>query len=619
MAAPLAPRARAAVTLSICLAALVAMVLAGLLLDGAASRIDPDASLAPPSFAHPLGTDELGRDVVARVLAASGLSLGISSVATLIGASAGLLLGAAAATTGGWPGRLLAEAINLALAFPALLLALFVAAIVGAGASSAVAAIALAVAPSFARLTQTLGASIAQADYIAAARLLGVGRLRILVRHVVPNIAGPLLVTAMVAVSGALLVLSGLSFLGLGVEAPSYDWGTLLNQGLTRVYISPASSLAPAAAIVLAGLIFSLTGEALAVLLGVREVEAMGRGGRDDDVATTPATSDAALLRAAGLRVEVPHGSGRTAVVRGISIELAPGERVGIVGESGSGKTLAALAIARLLQGQCKATADELTFCGTSLLGPDDDARRRLLGTSMAFVFQDPLGSFNPVKRIGGQLAEVAVEHAGIDRPTALARAADRMAAVGIAAAAQKARAYPHELSGGMLQRSMIGMGLMVEPRLIVADEPTTALDATVQKQVLGLLGEVCDATGAGLLLISHDLAVVAQTCQRVLVMYAGQIVENLPIEALRRGPAHPYSRALLASALDLSLDVAAPLPTIAGRPPAATAAAPGCAFAARCRHATRACGAEAPELRAIDERHAVACWHPVTADEVTA
>ena len=553
--------------------------------------------------------------MVARVLAASGLSLGISIAATLIGASAGLALGAAAAIAGGWPGRLLTEAINLALAFPALLLALFVAAIVGAGAGSAVAAIALAVAPTFARLAQTLGASIAQADYIAAARLLGVRPFRILTRHVLPNIAGPLLVTTMIAVSGALLVLSGLSFLGLGVEAPRYDWGTLLNQGLTRVYVSPASSLAPAAAIVIAGLIFSLIGEALAVLLGLRTVEAAGRSTGEEARDPAPASASARtdLLRVEQLSVHVPDQGADVAVVQGVSIALATGERVGIVGESGSGKTLTALAIARLLQGRCSTRAKELSFIGTSLLDDADaEARRHLLGTSMAVVFQDPLGSFNPVKRVGGQLAEIAVTHGGLGWRAALVRAVDRMAAVGIAGAAGKARAYPHQLSGGMLQRCMIGMGLMLEPKLIIADEPTTALDATVQKQVLGLIDEVCDATGAGLLLISHDLAVVAQSCDRVLVMYAGRVVEDMPVEALRRGPVHPYSRALLASALDLSADVGAPLPTIPGRPPRATAEAAGCAFAPRCRQATPDCAAHVPPLRAIDGDHAVACWNMV-------
>lgn len=605
----LGPR-RAAITLYACVSVLLAMVIGGIFLEPAATRIDPDVSLMAPTPLHPLGTDELGRDVMARVLVASRLSLGISLIAVLMGASAGLLLGAAAAIARGWTARLLAETINLALAFPALLLALFVAAIVGAGITSAVGAIALAILPSFARLAQTLGAGIARADYIAAARLLGVGPFRILLRHVIPNIAAPLLVTTMIAVSGALLVLSGLSFLGLGVEAPRYDWGMLLNQGLTRIYVSPASSLAPAAAIVLAGLVFSLVGEALAVLLGIRQVEPAAA--RRVEEKSSSVSADC-LLGVRQLAVEVPTAHGGVAVVRAVSFKLAAGDRVGIVGESGSGKTLAALAIARLLHGRCTSSAEELSFQGRSLLGSTSGEIRHLLGRSMAVVFQDPLGSFNPVKRIGGQLAEVAVEHGGLTSSQAHARAIDRLRAVSITSPEDRARAYPHQLSGGMLQRSMIGLGLMLDPKLIIADEPTTALDATIQMQVLALLKSVCDATAAGLLLICHDLAVVAQVCDRVLVMYAGRIVENMSVETLREGPAHPYARALLGCAIDLETDRKAPLPTIAGRPPVAGARLSGCAYAPRCARATERCAAE-PELLAVGDGNAVACWHPVTA-----
>ncbi len=609
---------RAWVTLAVCIGALLAIVLAGYLLSGPAADINPDDSLQAPGLEHPLGTDELGRDVAARVLVASRLSLGISIVATLIGAAVGILIGAIPAVAGRHVGRLVAAAINLALAFPALLLALFVAAVVGAGTDSSVLAIALAFVPAFARLTQTLAASISQADYIAAARLLGVGPFRILLRHVIPNIAGPLLVTAMIGVSGALLVLSGLSFLGLGVEPPLYDWGTLLNQGFNRIYISPASSLAPAAAIVLAGLIFSLIGEALAVLLGVRRADGLRAAGPAVEQAGTQRQEQGEphLLSIARLRVEVPgNDRGNIAVVRDVSFALAPGERVGIVGESGSGKTMTALAVARLLDPRYEVTADRLTFLGTSLLGDDgSDARlRSLLGTSMAVVFQDPLGSFNPVLRVGGQLAEVATEHAGLSHREAHARAVDRMKSVGIASADAKARAYPHQFSGGMLQRSMIGMGLMVEPRLIIADEPTTALDATVQQQVLRLLDDVCDRTGAGLLLISHDLAVVAQTCRRVLVMYAGRIVEDLTVDQLRAGPAHPYTRALLSSILEMTADRSSPLPTIAGRPPELTMRSAGCAFAPRCARATVRCSEALPDMRPLAGDHRVACWNPLT------
>ena len=226
--------------------------------------------------------------------------------------------------------------------------------------------------------------------------------------------------------------------------------------------------------------------------------------------------------------------------MRGVGFRIGRGEAVGVVGESGSGKSLTALAVTRLIEEPGRVTASHLRFLGTDLLHGTARTHRTLLGTGLAMVFQDPMTSFNPTRRIGGQLAEVARRHDGLSRHAALELAVDRLRAVRVPAAARRARQYPHEFSGGMRQRAMIGMGLMGRPRLIVADEPTTALDVTVQQQVLDLLATIRRADDVALLLISHDVAVVGQVCDRVLVMYAGRIVEDLPAAELRRPPATP-------------------------------------------------------------------------------
>ena len=586
------------------------VLVAPLLLGGEAAAIRPADALQPAGAAHLLGTDELGRDVLFRVLVATRLSLGLSLAGTLLGSALGILLGALPSVTGRLAGRLIAAAIDLALAFPALLLALFVAAVFGAGMHSAMVAIALAVAPAFARLTFTLAASMRHADHIAAARLLGVGPARILLRHVIPIIGAPLLVTAIIAVSGALLVLSGLSFLGLGVQVPAYDWGVLLSQGLNRIYVSPATSLAPAAAIVITGMMLAVIGEALAHWTGVRPRR--HPHSRSALCADGDACGDARddLLSIRGLEISFEG----VATIRGVSFSLKPGERVGIVGESGSGKTLTALSAAALPVDGATIRAADLSFLGRPLDKARDAGMRRFLGTRMAFVFQDPLGSFNPLMRVGRQLAEVAEEHLAEPPGKALARAVDRLAVVGLDEPERRARDYPHQMSGGMLQRSMIGLGLMAEPSLLIADEPTTALDVTVQKRVLDLIDDVCRSTGAGLLLISHDLAVVTQSCERVLVMYAGRIVEDVGVGALVRGAAHPYSRALRASVIEMDADASAPLPTISGTPPAASSLDAGCAFAPRCSRATDRCRTREPELAPIGLGHRVACWHPLPA-----
>jgi oligopeptide/dipeptide ABC transporter ATP-binding protein len=234
-----------------------------------------------------------------------------------------------------------------------------------------------------------------------------------------------------------------------------------------------------------------------------------------------------------------------------------------------------------------------------------------MLGTSFAMVFQDPMTSFNPTKRIGRQLAEVAEQHQGMSRREGLARAVDRLRAVRVPAAERRAAQYPHEFSGGMRQRAMIGMGLMGNPALIVADEPTTALDVTVQRQVLRLLERIRVADEVAILLISHDITVVSQVCDRVLVMYAGRIVEDLPAADLAQGARHPYTRALLAAVPDLETDLEQPLAVIPGRPVDPANQPTGCAFAARCAFADDHSRAVDPDLLDIAPGHRVACWHP--------
>ncbi|MFG1610187.1 dipeptide/oligopeptide/nickel ABC transporter permease/ATP-binding protein [Actinoplanes sp. NPDC049265] len=584
----------------------VALAIAGpLIWQDRADAINPAEILRGPSGAHWVGTDQLGRDIFARVLVATRLSVGLALLATALGVVAGLLLGTSTAVFGRRVGRWIATLINIMVAFPNLLLALFFAVIFGVGATGAVLAIGFATAPGFARITQTLSAAIAGRDFIAAARVAGVGRFRILLRHVLPNIAESLVVTATIQAGGALLAFASLSFLGLGVQAPSYDWGRLLGEGLQQIYINPAGALTAGLAVVLAAMAFNLTGEVVARAIGLRS-NATGTLAAPEPSAAEPTVPAAdALLAVHNLQVTFPG----VRPVRGVSLSVRRGEAVGIVGESGSGKSLTALAIARLIEAPGEVTADRLEFLGEDLRG-DVRAHRRLLGTSLAMVFQDPMTSLNPVQRVGRQLAEVVRTHAGATRRSAWARAVDRLAAVRITDAARRAAQLPHEFSGGMRQRAMIGMGVMANPALIIADEPTTALDVTVQKQVLELLHNIRTAEDVGLLFISHDVTVVGQVCSRVLVMYAGRVVEDLPATALRTDARHPYTRALVAAVPDMETDRSQPLAVIPGRPPDPRDFPSGCAFADRCPLVTDRCRTEDPPLDAFDGDRRVACWN---------
>lgn len=595
---------------------LVLAVIAPILWTDDADAIDTSNILAPPSSEHWAGTDNLGRDIFYRTLVATRLSVELALAATAIAVVVGLLLGTAAFLLGRRGGRLVNAGINIAVAFPGILLALFFAVVFGVGATGAVLAIGMAGAPAFGRLTQTLVAGIAARDFVAAAQVAGVGRVRILFRHVLPNVGEPLAVNATISAGSALLAFAGLSFLGLGVQQPQYDWGRLLFDGISSIYVNPWAALAPGIAVIVAGLAFNLFGESVAKALGVGVVGGIPAlpsvAAHLDDVAPVEDTRHAAedvVLDVRDLRVTFPGPHGPIRPVRGVSFAVRRGEAVGVVGESGSGKSLTALAISRLVDDSGRVEADRLELLGTDLRAADSRAQRQLLGTSLAMVFQDPMTSFNPTQRMGRQLAESSRHHQGLSKKDALARAVDRLRSVRITEPEKRAHQYPHEFSGGMRQRAMIGMGLMGTPALIVADEPTTALDVTVQQQVLDLLASIREADDVALILISHDVTVVGEVCDRVLVMYAGRIVEDLPAGDLAAAQ-HPYTRALMAAVPDMHTDLEKPLAVIPGRPVDPSDVPEGCAYAARCPLASARCRTEDPPLVPGPSGNRVACWH---------
>ncbi|MFI5429552.1 dipeptide/oligopeptide/nickel ABC transporter permease/ATP-binding protein [Aeromicrobium sp. UC242_57] len=595
----------------------VLAVVAPILWGDRATATDTQDILSGPSAEHWAGTDNLGRDIFFRTLVATRLSIVLTLLATGLGVGLGLLLGLAPLLLPRRLGRLMVAFFNVLLGFPSLLMVLFLAVILGVSTSSAVLAIGVAIAAPFARLAHALAAGIAERDYVAAARISGVHPVRIIVRHVLPNVAEPLVVNATVTASSVLLAFGGLSFLGIGVQPPQYDWGRLMQDGLLSIYTNPLAVLLPGIAFVLTGLAFNLTGEAAAGTFGAKSRSTATWSStamapaivRPEPAADAGNARDADVLDVRDLHVSFPGPDGPISPVRGVSITLRTGEAVGIVGESGSGKSMTALAIAQLVEEPGRVAAERLTFCETDLQSGAPSSHDALLGTSLAVVFQDPMTSLNPVMRVGTQLAEGARRHQGLTRQEASARAVDRLRAVHLDDPERRARQHPHEFSGGMRQRTMIGMGLMGTPRLIVADEPTTALDMTVQRQVLDLLQETRRDHGTAVLLISHDISVVSSVCDRVLVMYAGRIVEDLPSADLRTRARHPYTRALIGAVPDMTTDLDAPLATIPGQPVDPRHVPEGCAYAARCPLASERCRQEDPALES-DAIGSVACWH---------
>jgi oligopeptide/dipeptide ABC transporter ATP-binding protein len=324
-----------------------------------------------------------------------------------------------------------------------------------------------------------------------------------------------------------------------------------------------------------------------------------------------PDPAAAPLLSIDGLGVAFASERGPVHAVRDVSLTMQRGDVLAVVGESGSGKSVTALTLLGLTRGRGTTITGSATFDGIDLLGAADRELRKIRGKRIAMVFQDPMSSLNPVVRIGEQISEQVRVHEGASKAVARKRTIEALGEVGIPRAAERIDSFPHEFSGGMRQRVMIAMALSCGPELLIADEPTTALDVTVQAQILDLLLRLRDERGMSVLLVTHDLGVVAETADHVAVMYGGRIVEQAPCDALFADPRHPYSWGLLGSIPPLVGERPEHLPTIAGTPPSPLALPPGCPFRARCPHEFEQC-AEVPPLEAHTPGHLDRCWLPL-------
>jgi peptide/nickel transport system ATP-binding protein len=320
------------------------------------------------------------------------------------------------------------------------------------------------------------------------------------------------------------------------------------------------------------------------------------------------------LLDVEALSTQFDSGDGVVRAVDRLSLTIAPGETLGLVGESGCGKSVTALSVMRLLPKNGRVVSGSVRFNGQELVTLSEPEMRDIRGNRIAMIFQEPMTSLNPVHTIGAQIAEAVRIHENAGHAAAIERAREMLRLVHIPDAEHRVRDYPHQFSGGMRQRAMIAMALACSPQLLIADEPTTALDVTIQAQILRLMLELKERIGAAILLITHDLGVVAETCQRVIVMYAGRAVEEAPVLELFDHPAHPYTRGLLTSVPRRAAARRQRLPEIAGMVPSLKQAIPGCSFAPRCPIAIARCHVEQPPMLELSPGHRAACWRPYEA-----
>jgi peptide/nickel transport system permease protein len=580
-------------------------------------RMDVAHRLAPPSAAHLLGQDEYGRDVLSRLVWGARVSLSVALAATALAA----LIGIAAGLIGGYFGRvaelLTVRLADIVLSFPPILLALLVVTLLGPGAATLTLVLAILYTPGFARVAYAEVLATRTLDYVEAARALGAKPMRVLFRTVLPNVAGPLLIQFSLTVAAAIVVESGLSFLGLGVVPPAPSWGLMIRGARATMEQNPLGLLWPCLALVLAILAINRLCDALRDSVDPRTA---GRARHivsarrvAPTIAETVASHEPALLTVTGLRTEIATQGGIIRAVDDVSFEVHPRETLAIVGESGSGKSMLGLSIMRLLPEPAAQIVAGGIALATKSGGPRDLARldetalRRIRGDDLAMVFQEPMTSLNPVYRIGDQIAEAIRQHRRIGARAALRQAEAMLTRVGIADPKRRLADYPHRLSGGMRQRAMIAIALACDPKLLIADEPTTALDVTVQAQIVELLRRLQreQAGGMGMLFITHNLGVVAGLADRVLVMYAGRVVEEGEVRALFAAPKHPYTAGLLGS-----IRRPPPLPSgaagkirlqaIPGTVPDPLTLPAGCSFAPRCALAIERCREEMPVLRDV-------------------
>ncbi|MFF7768010.1 dipeptide/oligopeptide/nickel ABC transporter permease/ATP-binding protein [Streptomyces massasporeus] len=591
-----------------------------------------------PSAGHWMGQDSLGRDILSRLMYGARWSLAIGLGATGLALVAGALLGAVAATSRKAVDETLMRCLDVVMAFPGIALAAVLVAVFGGGITVLICAIAFLFTPPVARVVRANVLDQYGEDYVTAERVIGARTPHIVLRHVAVNCAAPVLVFCTVQVAEAVVFEASLSFIGAGVRPPDPSWGSVIADGKNMVLTGGWwATVFPGLLMLVTVLSLNILSEGVSDAWAVpsaREVDVR----ENDDPFQAPEPGSGEVLPLPGLAAAaqrlrararpLPQGrqpvlavenlavgfEGRHAgvdIVDGVSFEVLPGEVLGLVGESGCGKSLTALAIMGL-QPKGARIGGQVRFHQRDLLAEPMRVRRKLLGHEMAMIYQDALSSLNPAMTIRAQLKQV-VRRGGRRTP------AELLTLVGLDPG-RTLRSYPHELSGGQRQRVLIAMALSRDPKLIVADEPTTALDVTVQAQVMELLLRLRAELGFALILVSHDLALVADVTDRVVVMYGGQIVETGVTADLVEAPAHHYTRGLLGSVLSLE-SAAERMTQIKGVVPSPADFPAGCRFADRCPLATETCRTTPPDPLGTPT-HSAACHHPaidlVTSEVVT-
>ena len=520
--------------------------------------------------------------------------LTVAPLATALGLLGGITLGLLTGYYRGWVDDVFSRLVDALLAFPLIILAVLVLASLGRSPRNVILVIGIIFTPLIARTVRSAVLIEREREYVAAAQLRGERGPRIMVFEILPNITGPITVEGTIRLGYAIFAAATLAFLGLGIQDPSPDWGLQVANARAYVQIAWWMAIFPAPGAVDAG------------------------RGRQPDCRRHPAgargmsaVAEQAAVRIEGLTVSYRRRRKLLRVLNDVSFEIGHGEAYGLVGESGCGKTTAAMALMRYLPDNAVVDGGRIMFGDEDVLTASDSTLRKWRGERMAMVYQDPGSALNPSIKVGEQIAEVYRFHKHLGKSDALAAAIEMLSTVQISAPDRVARRYPHELSGGQQQRVMFAMALATDPDLLVLDEPTTGLDATVEAEVLDLVEQLRAQFNTSILFVSHNLGIVARVCERVGVLYAGRLIEQGPAQELFQSPRHPYTLALLRCMprLGMRKDIDR-LDSIAGSLPPLGAEIAGCVYADRCPIARDRCRTEPPQIEPVNERHGARCFY---------
>ena len=567
---------------------LIASLTATLWVPYAVDDQDLANRLALPSGAHLLGTDALGRDILSRIFTAGALPLLSSLLMLLVAFGIGLPLALIAAERGRRVEGIISRLTEILMALPLIILLLAVIGAIGNRLYPVMAILGVLISAAVYRVLLGVAKSVRQRLYVDAARVNGLGSLRVNLLHVLPSMATVVAVQAAQLFGIGLLIVAGLAFLGFGPGEPRPSWGFMIQDASKHIYDAPWL-------MVPTGLVLAITVVAaneLADAIAGKGRSEKRRVRRHTRIVASSAAAPAdpgAVLEVRDLSVAVEDGP---QLVTGVSFTLEPGRVLGLVGESGCGKTMTARSLLGLLPDGVSVSGGSILWQGRELVGLPESRLTGVRGREIAMISQEPMVALDPMFSIAYQLIQPIRRFRGVGRAEARKIATELLRQVGIVDAERVLESYPHQVSGGMAQRVCIALALTGEPKLLIADEPTTALDVTVQAEILSLLRALVRDTGLSMVIVSHDLGVVADICDDVAVMYAGEVVESGSAVAVLDDPAHPYTMALLGA--NPHVPDGAPVPlrlaSIPGTVPPPGSWPAGCRFASRCQFAQEQC-----------------------------